>query len=156
LSGIGSWQSGLPVNVTIDRSNKVVPGLYAISGEERPNLVSGVSLIPSGGQSANAWINPAAFSIPAAGTFGNLGRNLLRAPGIAQIDLGLSRYVSFAEHRGVRLRADIFNVLNRAQYGPPNADLSLGNFGVITTPVNSGATGRGTPREIQFSAKLMF
>lgn len=156
LSSIATWQTGLPVNVAIDRSNKAVPGLFSIGGEERPNLVPGVSLIPTAGQTPDDWINPAAFSIPANGTFGNLGRNVLRAPGISQIDVGLSKYIPVTERATIRLRADVFNVLNRAQYGAPNADLSLGNFGVITTLVNPGATGRGTPREIQFSAKILF
>src|ERR1700733_7825654 len=42
LSAIGTAQSGLPVNITIDRSNASVPGLFSISGEARPNYVSGV------------------------------------------------------------------------------------------------------------------
>ncbi len=156
LSSIATWQTGLPVNITIDRPNSVVPGLYSISGEERPNLVPGVSLIPPGGQTPDEWINPAAFSIPAPGTFGNLGRNVFRAPGISQIDIGLSKYIPLTERASLRLRADLFNILNRAQYGAPNTDLSLGNFGAITTPVSTGATGRGTPREIQLSARITF
>jgi hypothetical protein len=159
VSGIATAQTGVPVNITIDRSNSAVPGLYSISGEERPNLVPGVSLTPPGGSTPAEWINPAAFSTPLAGTFGNLGRNALRAPGLTQIDLGLSKYVPFTERVSLRLRADIFNVLNRAQYAAPNADLSAGqSFGVITTTVssNSNPTGRGTPREIQLSAKIVF
>lgn len=156
LSSIGTWQTGLPINITVDRPNSAVPGLYSISGEERPNLVPGVSLIPQGGQTAAEWINPAAFSMPANGTFGNLGRNAFRAPGISQIDIGVSKYISVTERTSLRLRADIFNLLNRAQFGAPNADWSLGNFGAITTLVGTGATGRGTPRDIQLSLKLLF
>ena len=156
LNAIATWQTGLPVNITIDRPNAAVPGLYSISGEERPNLVPGVPLIPAGGQTPNDWINSAAFSMPTNDTFGNLGRNVFRAPQISQIDLGLSKYISIAERTSIRLRADVFNVLNRSQYGAPNTDLSLGNFGAITTLVSTGATGRGTPREIQFSAKILF
>ena len=156
VSGIGTWQTGLPVNVTVDRSNAVVPGDYSIAGAERPDLVPGVSTVPAGGQSASSWLSRAAFAIPAPGTFGNLGRDVLRAPGLWQADLGLSKYVSLTERASIRLRADLFNVFNRAQYGAPNADLSLGNFGVITKTVNSGATGRGTPRECQLSLKFTF
>ena len=102
------------------------------------------------------WINSAALAAPAPGTFGNLGRDVFRAPGLWQVDLGLSKYVSITERASIRLRADLFNLFNRAQYGAPNANLSLGNFGVITAPVNSGATGRGTPRELQVSMKIIF
>jgi hypothetical protein len=68
----------------------------------------------------------------------------------------LSKDVSPAEHVRVRLRADVFNVFNRAQYGAPNADLSQTNFGLITTTISNYATGRGTPREFQLSAKISF
>jgi hypothetical protein len=156
LSAIGTAQSGLPVNITIDRSNASVPGLFSISGEERPNYVSGVSLTPAAGSTPRDWINAAAFSTPAAQTFGNLGRNAFRAPGISQLDLGLSKYVSLTERLSIRLRADAFNVFNRAQFGAPNADLSASNFGTITTTISNYASGRGTPREFQLSAKIVF
>ena len=90
-SAIGTAQTGLPVNITIDRSNASVPGNFAISGAERPNYVYGIPLTPAAGSAPQDWINPAAFSTPAAGTFGNLGRNAFRAPRISQLDLALSR-----------------------------------------------------------------
>ncbi len=155
-SAIATAQSGLPVNITIDRSNASVPGLFSISGEERPNYVYGVPLTPAGGSIPTDWINAAAFSTPASQTFGNLGRNAFRAPGISQLDLGLSKFVSITERMSIRLRADAFNVFNRAQFGAPNADVSASNFGVITTTISNYATGRGTPREFQLSAKIIF
>lgn len=156
LSAIGTAQSGLPVNITINRSNGSVPGGYAISGAERPNYVPGVPLTPPLGSTPQDWINPAAFSAPAPGTFGDLGRNAFRAPGISQLDLGLAKDVSLTERVYLRFRADVFNVFNRAQYGAPNANLSQVNFGVITTTISNYATGRGTPREFQLSAKVSF
>ena len=156
MSAIGTSQTGLPVNITITRSNGSVPGDLAISGEERPNLVPGVSLTPPGGSSPQEWINPAAFSMPASGTFGDLGRNAFRAPGIRDLDFALAKDVSFTERVKLRFRADLFNVFNRAQYGAPNANLSASNFGVITSTISSYATGRGTPREFQLSVKLAF
>jgi hypothetical protein len=156
LSAIGTVQSGLPVNITIDRSNGSVPGDYAVSGEERPNYVVGVPLTPPAGSTPNDWINAAAFSTPAAGTFGDLGRNDFRAPGIAQLDLALAKDVSMSERVRLRFRADTFNVTNRAQYGAPNADISKVNFGAITSTISTYATGRGTPREFQLSAKVAF
>jgi outer membrane receptor protein involved in Fe transport len=156
LSAIGTAQTGLPVNITIDRSNGSVPGGFTISGAERPNYIYGVPLTPPDGSTPQEWINLAAFSTPAPGTFGNLGRNAFRARGISQLDLALVKDVSITERLTLRFRADAFNVFNRAQYGPPNADVSQVNFGVITTTVSSYATGRGTPREFQLSAKMSF
>ncbi len=166
VSAIGTAQTGLPVNITIDRLNSAVPGNFAISGSTRPNLVHGVSLTPAGGSIPRNWINPAAFSVPAAGTFGNLGRNAFRAPRLSQLDLGVSKFITVTERLSIRLRGDLFNVFNRAQYGAPNADLGSvngagvltpnSNFGVITNTITPYATGRGTPRELQVSAKIVF
>jgi hypothetical protein len=156
VSAIGTAQTGLPVNITIDRSNASVPGLYAISGSERPDYVAGQSLTPAGGSTPSHWINLAAFAVPANGTFGNLGRNAFRAPGITQLDLGVSKFVPVTERLGIRFRGDLFNLANRAQYGAPNADVSASNSGVITTTLSNYATGRGTPRELQLSMKIVF
>jgi hypothetical protein len=156
LSAIGTAQTGLPVDITVDRSNSAVPGLFAISGEMRPNYVPGMSLTPAGGSTPNDWINLAAFTVPANQTFGNLGRNAFRAPAISQLDMGLSKFVSIKERLNLRFRADLFNVFNRAQFGAPNSDISASNFGVITSTISNYATGRGTPRELQLSAKIAF
>ncbi|HTU47213.1 MAG TPA: carboxypeptidase regulatory-like domain-containing protein [Bryobacteraceae bacterium] len=156
VSAIATAQTGLPVNITVDRANSAVPGLFSISGEERPNYVYGMPLTPVGGSTPNDWINIAAFAVPANQTFGNLGRNDFRAPGISQLDLGLSKFVTVTERTNIRLRADLFNVFNRAQFGAPNSDISQGNFGIITSTISNYASGRGTPRELQLSAKIVF
>jgi hypothetical protein len=156
ISAIGTAQTGLPVNITIDRANSSVPGLFAVSGSERPDYLGGQSLTPPGGSTPDHWINAAAFAAPDNGTFGNLGRNAFRGPRVAQLDLGVSKFVLVGERVSIRLRGDLFNVTNRAQFGAPNADVSAPNFGRITTTLNTYATGRGTPRELQISLKLAF
>ena len=156
LSAIGSAQTGLPFNITINRANASVPGDYAVSGEERPDYVPGVPLTPPGGSTPSEWVNPAAFSTPASGTFGDLGRNAFRAPAISDVDLALAKNVSVGERLRLHFRADVFNVINHSQYGAPNAVLGQSNFGIITTTISSYATGRGTPREFQLSAKVSF
>ena len=60
-------------------------------------------------------MNVAAFSTRAPGTFGNLGRNGLRASGISQRDLELARDISISERVKVCFRANAFIVFNRAQ-----------------------------------------
>ena len=147
-SVIASSQTGLPVNITVDRSNASVPGQYAVSGSERPNYV--------GGSTPGGSLSLAEFAVPAAGTFGNLGRNAFRARGISEVELGLSKDISLTERMRMRFRADAFNLLNRAQYGAPNADISQSTFGSITSTISNYATGRGTPREFQLSAKISF
>jgi hypothetical protein len=160
----GSWQltstaiarTGFPVNVTIDRSSSIVPD--GNTTDQRPNLVLGVSLAPPGGATANEWINPAAFAAPAPGTFGNAPRNVARGPGTWQIDVGLAKHILVTERTQLEFRSELFNVMNHPQYGLPQADFSSGPgvFGSITATLNAGPVGSGTPREIQFAARLSF
>lgn len=157
LSGVATARTGLPVNVVINRSNSALPDLFSVSGSERPDLVPGVPLTPPGGQTPQHWINPAAFATPAAGTFGDAGRNLIRAPGLWQVDTALARTVRVTERLAMQFRVEAFNLFNRAQYGSPQANLSTPlTFGVITTPVNQGATGSGTPRQLQLALRVSF
>jgi hypothetical protein len=156
LSGIAAARTGVPVNVTVSRSASSLPDGNT-SSPQRPNLVPGVPLIPPGGQTPRDWINPAAFSIPANGTWGNAGRNLVRAPGIWQIDTALTKRTQITEHTGIEFRAEAFNLLNHAQFGLPNGNFSAaGSFGTITQPLNPGATGTGTPRQFQLMLRLSF
>jgi len=57
----------------------------------------------------------------------------------------------------LQFRAEGFNLFNRAQYGAPLANISApSTFGRITTLINSGPTGSGTPRQFQFALRLGF
>jgi hypothetical protein len=116
--------------------------------------VEGVSLTLPGGSIPSSECRCVSTWEP--GTFGNFGRNGLRASGISQLDLGLARDVSISERVKVCFRADAFNAFNRAQYAAPNAKLSQVNFGEITTTISNYARGRGTPREIKLSATFSF
>ena len=155
LTGVAGGRTGLPVNITVDRSAAVMPD--GNSANQRPNLVSGVPLTPLMGSTPQNWISLAAFAVPAAGTWGNLGRNAFRGPGLWQIDTALQRRITVSEKLAIELRGECFNLLNRAQYGNPLADISApSTFGRITSLVNSGPTGSGTPRQIEVAVRLVF
>ncbi len=154
LTAIESSRTGLPINVTIDRSSGSVATGYTIN--QRPNLVPGVSLTPPSGRSIGQWLNPAAFAPVAGSGYGNAPRNVGRGPALWQADLGVGKAVPLAERVQLQFRAEFFNVFNRAQYGLPLADVSSGTFGRIISTVNTGPVGTGTPRQVQFLAKLSF
>ena len=155
LTGVAGGRTGLPVNITVDRSATVMPD--GNSANQRPNYVPGVSLVPAGGSTPNLWINPAAFAVAAAGTWGNLGRNDFRGPALWQVDIALERRIAMRERSALELRAECFNILNRAQYGNPLADISApASFGRITSLVNTGPTGSGTPRQFEIAMRLVF
>jgi hypothetical protein len=159
----GGWEftdlftarSGLPLNVTVSRSGSALPDGNNVN--QRPNLVPGVSIYPAN-QGPGNWLNPAAFAVPAAGTWGNAGRNIARGPGLWQDDVALNKSFTLTERFLLNFRAEAFNVFNRAQYGNPGSSISsASSFGVITSLVNSqGLTGVGTPRQLQFALRLSF
>jgi hypothetical protein len=159
FSSTATARTGLPVNVTITRPASAVPdGLSLENGAsfQRPNYASGVSLVPTN-QNINNWINPMAFVIPANGTWGNAGRNLVRGPDFWQSDIALSRDFRLDERFVLAFRGEGFNIFNRAQFGNPNGNFSSPSFGRITSTVNgTSATGSGTPREFQFALRLRF
>jgi hypothetical protein len=155
IAGLASARTGLPLTVSVTRNAGDLPD--GNNNDQRPDLVPGISLAPPGGQSPALWINPAAFSVPLHGAWGNAGRNLIRAPGAWQVDTSLTKRVALTDHLYLDIRGEIFNLFNHPQYGLPNTNLSaVGSFGQITQQLNPGATGTGTPRQIQFALRLGF
>ena len=167
VSGIfGNWQltstvvarTGFPVNVLINRSAAAVPD--GNTTDQRPNLVPGVPLTPPGGSTIAEWINPAAFAVPAPGTFGDAPRDLLRGPGAWQIDMGIGKRIPLTERLRLEFRAEFFNIFNHPQYGLPQATFGVPSFGSITSTVNTttpvSPVGSGTPREVQFALRIAF
>jgi carboxypeptidase family protein len=107
----------------------------------RPDLIAGVS--PYLNNDRN-FLNPAAFAIPAAGTFGNLPRNALKGPGFRQFDLILNKRFYFSEHKNVEFRTELFNVFNRANFSNPASTLSVGLPSLTFNPTaNAFVLGTG-------------
>jgi hypothetical protein len=102
----------------------------------------------------NQWFNPAAFIVPAAGTWGNLGRGTYTGPGLATVDFSLFKNTAITERMGLQFRAEAFNLLNHTNYGTPNATVFSGttvnaSAGLITSTATSS-------RQIQLGLKLTF
>jgi hypothetical protein len=155
VSGIAGGRTGLPINVTVDRSASVMPD--GNSGNQRPNYFSGALLTPLSGSTPLHWINPAAFTVPLPGTWGSLGRNAFRGPALWQIDAALQKRFVLRERVAFELRGECFNLLNRAQYANPLADISVpSTFGRITTVVNTSPVGSGTPRQFEVAGRFVF
>ena len=69
-------------------------------------------------------INPAAFSIPLPGTFGDLPRNALRGPNFKQFDLVLNKRFPLTESTNIEFRTEIFNIFNFANFAVPSTTLN--------------------------------
>jgi hypothetical protein len=145
-SGIWTWHSGLPVNVTSgqDRSLSGV-------GLDRGDLVGDpyLSTDRPRAQLLNAWFNTSAFALAAPGTFGNSPRNLLRAPGTFNLDWSLAKSFRVTERVSAQFRGDFFDLLNNPHFNAPGSSVAgTSTFGKITTA--------GDPRIVQLSMRLRF
>ncbi len=129
VNGILTLQSGLPFNV-FATSNA---SCGCTAGELRPDLIG--NPLPSGfHQSINGWFDPAAFTDPPAGQYGNAGRNIIPGPGFANLDFSLFKKFKFGEGRTVQLRGEFFNILNHSNFLYPTsqADATWNSGGIIT------------------------
>ena len=150
VNGIGIAQGGFPFPISANDIN-FVNQCYS----ERANQVG--KPYPSGfHKSISEWFNPTAFAQPEEGAFGNSPRNVIRAPGIANIDFSLFKNFKAGEHFDIQFRYESFNFLNHPQFAQPdasvddyNADSTLNHFGVISSQANAG-------RENQFALKILF
>jgi hypothetical protein len=174
-------RAGLPVNVYLTRNaNEMLDGNNA---NQRPNRLPGIPIyLPT--RSTQQWINPAAFSLPAVGAWGNSGRNIAAGPALWQNDSAIEKTFRLTERNNVIFRTEAFNFFNRAQYANPSATLSVNSvcpastpanpvtctpnnsvrtlnvpasFAKITSTVNSaGLVGTGTPRVLEFSLRVTY
>src|SRR5215204_1053230 len=162
LNTIISYYGGIPLDVFSGAPANYV-GLRATpsNGGFRPNLVSGQPIYLDRSDPTN-YLNPAAFAVPAPGTFGNLSRGLVRQPGLTNVDFSLNKNFAIGERARLQFRAEFFNLLNQSNFN--GFGNSAFNVSSVTTGgvniTNNGAFGllnsdRG-PRNIQFGLKLSF
>lgn len=195
IGGVANWRTGLPISLFVIRpdvvsvegaSGRVVsasgppptgaraaintPGGGATRATRRPNLVAGVDPYIRDRHSRQ-WLNPAAFSIPEPGSYGNLGRNALRGPGFRQFDLIIVRRWALRDQHRLEFRGEVFNFFNgtnfnappatlpndlpRTQPGQPFSSSTAPGFGVITSTVGR-TVGLGTSRQIQLAMRYAF
>lgn len=147
LATIFQASSGYPFTISVfgDTANA---GTLLGENPIRAN-VTGAPLFPAGTQTANLWFNPAAFSTPAAYTFGNAGRNTVEGPGMELMDLALTREFRLGEKLRLQMRGEAFNALNHTNLGTPNRFVNTPQFGTIIMAMDPG-------REIQLSGRITF
>jgi hypothetical protein len=132
--------SGLPVTPVYLAA---VPGT-GFSGSIRANLIAD----PTSGAAFGYYLNPAAFTVPAAGQWGTAGRNSVRGPSQFSLNAGLGRTFLLGERLSLDWRLDATNVLNRVTYSTINTLVGSSQFGLPTQA--------NTMRKIQSSARLRF
>jgi hypothetical protein len=146
--GIWVFQTGRPFTVALpsDLDNSGTGrSMLGFGANDRPHVLRNPALDRPG---ADRWFDTAAFVIPARGTFGNAGRNIVDGPGFATFNLSLFRNFSVRESWTLQFRVESFNALNRANFNQPESFLGGAGFGSITSAQH--------PRHIQLGLKLLF
>ena len=201
IGGVVNARTGLPIDVTIARNDivyrdtrngafvnspilvgsqvvtdAVINNPYggAFRNNRRPDVVAGVNPFLETGD-RRFFLNPAAFSMPAPGQFGNLGRWALHGPGLSQVDLTLQKRFRVTERVNIEFRSELYNIFNHANFanpparfnnslgtaagnlqpGQPSLSAAGGTFGISNSTVTRDV-GLGTSRQIQLSLRLNF
>ncbi|MGO4516262.1 carboxypeptidase regulatory-like domain-containing protein [Terriglobus sp. 2YAB30_2] len=162
LSGITRIANGLPINVVQPSGQSVAGNLVTTSSvAQRPNLV-GDPYAHNGKQ----YLNPAAFAVPAAGTYGNLGYDAIKGPLFNNWDVALQKNIPIHEDIGVEFRAEMFNAPNHLSlFTISNTLGSAQSNGTYQTNFSSTGTfqnafGQATattdPRTMEFVLRVHF
>jgi outer membrane receptor protein involved in Fe transport len=148
VTGVITLESGRPFTVALlpenDNSNTGRSAL-GFGANDRPNVAGDASLDDP---DPARWFNTSAFSLPAFGNFGNAGRNRLEGPGYANVNVALVKHVRLGGGTRLQLRAEAFNLFNRANFDLPDNYFGSPTFGQVLSAQ--------APRRVQLGARLLF
>jgi Carboxypeptidase regulatory-like domain/TonB dependent receptor-like, beta-barrel len=148
IGGLAQFTSGLPF--TPLEGYDQVGDRQSDVGLQKPNITGTVNYPKTTSQ----WFDPSAFSVPAAGVFGNARRNSLRGPGLKVADLSLFKNVKMGRTTA-QFRLEAFNAFNWVNYGLPGA--TIFDDGGVRNPQAGRITTTSTPaRQVQLGLKFTF
>jgi hypothetical protein len=173
-AGILTSQTGSPFTVNLPASQSG-SAIAAFGNPYRPDVISNPyeagpvmanpnpachTTISQGGLAADAvdqpgsWFNTCAFVAPAAGQFGNAGRNIMTGPGLENLDFSLYKNIILRkESHRLQLRGEVFNLFNHPNFDIPSHVFEDPNFGQV---LSENAYGNKPPRQIQLGIKYIF
>ena len=146
VNGILTIQSGTPLTISASNTAGLFnPVTRANWNGQDPRLEG------DGEDRLQRWFDTSAFSQPAAFTFGNAGATfpLLRTDTVRNLDFSIVKMFGLPGRVNLQARIEIFNALNRVQFGAPNTSVTSSSFGVVTSQAN-------TPRQLQFGLKALW
>ena len=138
LAGIAHVRSGNPLTAFVQRNRSRSlwqPSLGPGLGFDRPSMAPGRTHQDAVLGNPDGYFDPAAFVLQPAGTLGNLGRGALIGPNLRSFDLAAVKKIRWSrlgDNTNIEFRAEVFNLLNRANFASPGllayagrADLGL-------------------------------
>jgi hypothetical protein len=133
LSGILTFQSGLPIDPTVGIDQAGVGS----SARQRPQIV-GNPFLGFGDRTVGKWFDPTGFAVPAIGAFATTSRNFLSAPGTNNWDMSLYKTFKLHERVNLQLRVDAFNPWNHTEFSTIGTNFSVpSQFGKVTAAKNA-------------------
>ena len=162
-NGIVTAQGGFPLTPLVGSNISGTGDNNPVDVPDRNPNFSGPVILGKPDQ----YFNPNAFLIPLAGTFGNVSRGSFRGPGLVDVDTSFFKKFQISERYTLQFRAELFNILNQANFAYPNSIVFGPNgcttgadrFGCSTKSISSSAgaiTATSTSRQVQFALKLLF
>jgi hypothetical protein len=140
-AAVFTWQSGFPIGVQQSNSTSNLLG-----NNQRPNMVPGVDTstpgdwperVASADHPSAAWLNPAAFTAAAPGTFGDAPRlvTTTRTPIQTQTDLSVAKNFGLGGGKQAQIKIEVVNLFNRVQLRGNQMNTTQGNsaFGTIVS-----------------------
>jgi hypothetical protein len=157
--------SGTPFTITDTGTGATA--LNAPGSTQTVNIVSPINIVNGQPRSSCApgsisceYFDPSSFAqVTAPGVFGDAGRNILRGPGLFNLDMSVRRNFKLTERFTFQFEADAFGVTNTPHFNNPNTNIAAANFGAITSTLvttNAGLGGSGGQRQWWFGGKLLF
>ena len=143
VNGIVQMQSGIPFSCEAGVNRSLSGG-----AGDRCDLIGTGPVATYGDGAIKKYFDTSRFALPALGTFGTSGRNILTGPGYADVDFSAFKAFRITESKSFVLRCATFNLFNRANFGNPSGTFSSAAFGQITSADD--------PRILQLGAKLIF
>lgn len=161
VSGISTARSGQPLTVFVQNNwsrSQWSPSIAPTSGLDRPDLAPGRTPASAVLGRPDQWFDPSAFVLQPQGTLGNSPRGMFRGPNLRTIDLAAVRRLALGGTARAELRLEVFNVLNRANFGTPTliafsgasqTEAPLASFGRVRSTVTSA-------RQMQLGVRISF
>jgi hypothetical protein len=150
LTGLWTWEGGLPLDIVTSATSLNAPG-----NQNRPNLIAPVQILGHVGP-GQYWFTASSFANPPANTFGNVGRNILRGPGLFNIDSTVVRKFRITERVNLEFNASAFNLSNTPWFDRPDTNMQDAAFGQVTTAQGNQSVKVNMNRSLQFSMRLAF
>jgi len=136
LNGQLSLYSGTPFSVSASGTSLNTPGIT-----QRADVVGSVSTAGLLSAGNPAFFNTAAFADPVGVAIGTAGYDLLRGPGVFNVNASLFRSFQVTERLKLDFRAEALNVTNALHYNNPNGSVDSTSFGIISSVSDLGNEG---------------